>query len=997
MVTTEPGAYPAPSAQERRHLTLLFADLTASTTLAARLEAEQFALLMQRLSEVYRQIIPRHRGMVTRIQGDGLLAVFGLGVAREDDGCRAVEAALELHAAVARLGSELGFALPRPLQMHSGVHAGLLMLRAGDIERGRVEPLGNVPNIASRLSDEAGPGEILVSEETLGPYSARFELSGTRRIDLGFLASRLTVLSVRGHASPEFLPTRPPGRAQFIGREPQLARLAGALAAVRAGLMQRLVVRGAPGVGKTRLVRTFLERSAAQGCEVLRGACDSHDQPVPLGAFAQLIRLRLGVDPRAGAGLAREQVVAGLRAISPDLEPVTDELLRLLSIGALPAPGQDGGESPTAGLSEAIARLARALAKRAPVVMFIDDWQWADDASHHLLAELIDSNLPPMLILLTSRDDAASREALALRLESIALLPMSEAESAATVGRLLPGADPFVVERICRFAGGNPLFIEELCHRAGEDPGFLFTGDSPHTGSAWIENLIVSRLERLGEREVAALRAAAIVGTTVPIWLLDRITAGGVSDDVLRELQRADFLFPADAPGSLQFKHRIARDVVYQAVGLYQRRELHSRIAGVLHTVATDTGTLADASEALAFHYGAAGEFQQAAGFAMMAGQRAMSVSALDRAQSQFRVALNAMDRTGADGTDPARWIAALQGLGLACVFDPWRMDLPWFDRALQRAIETGNVGLQLHACYWLSYLHYALGDQREALSWCERALAVAPEGADDRLRVQLRATYGQALAASGRITEALPLLETAAQTKRANRSGARPSVGLAYTVAVKATVLGDLARFEEAQRSFDEARNLIGGAQHEAAASVEGLCAVVLLWQDRWDEAIAAAERCQRIGQHVRSLFTMTMGRAAGAYGQWMLSRDDAALRALLDCSDWLVPRGNRLFRSFIDGWLADALAAQGRREEARAYAARALSRARHFDLFGAPMACRAMAGLEARAGQAAAARRWLAHADRLADRRGSVHERSRNRLIDPTITAALTGTDPK
>ena len=87
MVTTEPGAYPAPSAQERRHLTLLFADLTASTTLAARLEAEQFALLMQRLSEVYRQIIPRHRGMVTRIQGDGLLAVFGLGVAREDDGC----------------------------------------------------------------------------------------------------------------------------------------------------------------------------------------------------------------------------------------------------------------------------------------------------------------------------------------------------------------------------------------------------------------------------------------------------------------------------------------------------------------------------------------------------------------------------------------------------------------------------------------------------------------------------------------------------------------------------------------------------------------------------------------------------------------------------------------------------------------------------------------------------------------------------------------------
>ncbi len=984
MPITESGDYPALSAQERRHLTLLFADLTASTTLAAALEAEQFAMLMQRLAEVYRQIIPRHQGMVTRIQGDGVLAVFGLGFAREDDGCRAVEAALELHAAVAQLGAELGFPLAQPLQMHSGVHAGLLVLRVGDIERGRVEPLGNVPNIASRLSSEARPGEVLVSEETLGPYAARFDIVKRRRLDLGFLANRLAVLSVRGRANPGFLPTRPPGRAQFIGREPQLARLAGALAAVRAGQVQRLVVRGAPGVGKTRLVRTFLERSAGQGCDVLHGACDAHDVPVPLGAFAQLIRVRLGIDSRAGAELAREQIAAGLRAIAPELERLTDDLLRLLSISAAPILNPDGGESPTSGLSVALALLLRELARRGPVVLFIDDWQWADDASHHLLAELIGQDLPPMLILLTSRDNTASRETLALRLETVALQPMTDAESAATVSRLMPGADPFVVERICRFAGGNPLFIEELCHRAAEDAGFLFSGDSPHTGSAWIENLIVSRFERLGERELAVLRAAAIVGMTVPLWLLDRISATGVDDDVLGELQRADFLFPADSPGSLQFKHRITRDVVYQAIGLYPRREMHSRIAGVLRAVTTENGTLADASEALAFHYGAAGEFGQAAGFALMAGQRAMAVSALDRAQAQFREALAAMDRAGAEGADQGRWVAALQGLGLACVFDPWRMDLPWFDRALERATQAGNIALELQACYWLSYLHYALGDQRESLTWCERSLALAAGGADDRLRVQLQATFGQALAAAGRNADALPMLETAAQTKRANRSGARPSVGLAYTLAVKGTVLGDLARFDDAERVFDEARSLTGTGQHEVAASVEGLCAVVLLWQHRWDDAVAAAERCQRIGQQVRSLFTMTMGRAAGAYGAWMADRDESALRALIDCSDWLVPRGNRLFRSFIDGWLADALAAQGQRDLARTYAARALRRARHLDLYGAPMACRAMAGLEARSGHPAEARRWLARADRFALQRGSLHEQARNRQLE-------------
>ncbi|MBU6271865.1 MAG: AAA family ATPase [Betaproteobacteria bacterium] len=989
-----PGEYPIVATEGRRHLTLLFADLSGSTALAAALEAEQFAALMQRLSEVFKEVIPRYLGLVARIQGDGVLAVFGLDHAREDDGCRAVEAALELHASVSRLADELGFPLPRPLMLHSGIHAGMVLLQVGDIERGRVETLGNVPNIASRLSDEAAPGDILVSEDTLGPYAARFELSGSRRLDFGFLPAPLTVLSVKGRAVGARDLARPAGRARFIGREIHLARLARALEVARNGRMQRLMVCGAPGLGKTRLIRTFLERSAGHGCEVLSGACDNLDIPVPMAPFAQIVRQRLGAGSGTIAEGNRDRIAAELRAIAPHLELLADDLSRLCAIGVLPVPNPDGGKSPTAGLSAAIIRFLRELARHATVVLFIDDWHWADDASHHILAELIDADLPSLLLLLTSRDDGEARDGLALRLDRIALQPMSEAESASTVARLMPGADPFIVERICRFAGGNPLFIEELCHRAARDPGFLFTGESPHTGSAWIENLIVSRLDRLSEREVTVLRAAAIIGMTVPEWLLHRICEESTEPEVLRALQRADFLFPADIGGTLQFKHRITRDVVYQAIGLYQRRELHARVAGVLHGMATSADALADASEALASHYGACGDHRQAAEFALMAGQRAMAVSALDRAQSQFRVALNAMDRAGVASVDPRRWVAALQGLGLACVFDPWRMDLPWFDRALKRAREGGNMGLELHASYWLSYLHYALGDQRESLTWCERSLKLAEAVADERLRVQLQATRGQALAAAGRAAEALPLLDAAAQAKRANRTGMRTSVGLAYTLAVKATVLGDLARFDDAAHGFDEARDMVGGAQHEVGASVEGLRAVVLLWQGRWEEAVEAAQRCQRIGEHVRSLFTTTMGRAAGAYGTWMASRDESAVSALIDCSDWLVPRGNRLFRSFIDGWLADALATQGRRQQARHHAARALGRARHLDLFGAPMACRAMAGLDARLGDGAGARRWLAHAEAFAARRGSVHEAARNRVVEAEIGAPPLGT---
>ena len=993
MATASAGEGESRSTQERRHLTLLFADLSASTNLAGSLEAEHYASLMQRLVELYRRVIPRHRGVITRIQGDGVLAVFGLNSAREDDGCRAVDAALELHGAVGGLAVELGFALRRPLSLHSGIHAGLLLLQGGDIEKGRVELLGNVPNVASRLGDAAGAGEILVTEETLGPYAERYEMAGTRRIELDFISAPLTVLSVKGHADAAgktIPPRRPLGRASFVGREAQRSRLAAALAGVRAGRQQRLFVSGAPGVGKTRLMQTFLDGAAAAGCDVLCAACEGEAVPAPLSPFAQLVGVRLNVDMRASAEVVRQQIVTGLSAVGEGQEVLSADLHRLLSIHAAVAQGDAGGESHLVRLKTALAAFLRRLSNHATVVLFIDDWQWADDASHHLLAELLNTELPAMLVVLASRADGPSEDGFAADFEWVVVPPMSETESASAIARLLPVADPFVGERISRFAGGNPLFIEELCHRAARDPAFLSGGESPHAGSAWIESLIASRLERLGEEEMAVLRSAAIIGSTVPVWLLERIVGRDALEATLRKLQRADFLFPSEVPGQLQFKHRITRDVVFQSVGLYPRRELHARIAGVLRAVANDAGTLPDASEALAYHYGAAGDLRQAAEFAMTAGYRALAVPAIDRAQAQFRMALSAIDQFSSGDADAARWSAAIQGLGLACVFDPSSSDLPWFERALAHARAAGDANVLIRSCYWLAYIHYSLGNQRDALALGEQALS-GGSGIDNRLRVQMLATYGQALAAAGRYGDALPLLEAAATTKREHRSGAHPSVGLAYTLAVKGTLLGDCARFDEAHRCFDEARDLIGTATHQVGASIEGLRAAVLLWQGRWDEATAAATRCVRIGQQVRSLFTVTMGRAAGAFGEWTASGSSAALQTLAASAEWLVPRGNRLFRSLNDGWLAEAMATLGRRDEARSYAARALVRARQLDLLGAPMACRAMAGLEARDGHAAGARRWIARADSLARQRGGVHELACNRWREAEVELTL------
>ena len=172
----------------RHYVTLLFSDLSRSTELAGAMEAEQYAALLSTLRIAYQEAVPRWGGTIVRVQGDGLLAMFGHPVAQEDAGRRAVEAAIALHQAVRRLAPRLpeGFSL----QLHTGIHAGLVLIGAGDIERGRFELMGTVPNIAARLSEAAGPHEIVVSDETLGP-ARRF-----------FGASAPSMLSVKGRETP---------------------------------------------------------------------------------------------------------------------------------------------------------------------------------------------------------------------------------------------------------------------------------------------------------------------------------------------------------------------------------------------------------------------------------------------------------------------------------------------------------------------------------------------------------------------------------------------------------------------------------------------------------------------------------------------------------------------------------------------------------------------------------------------------------------------------
>ena len=963
----------------RRYLTLVFSDLCSSTALSTSMEAEWYAAMLTDLRHAYQAVLARHGGTVVRVQGDGVLAIFGHPETREDDARRATQAVLELHAVVRAMTPETGTGTRAVLALHSGIHSGLVLIDDGDVVRGRFELLGLVPNIAARLSEAAGRDEILVSEETLGPEFRYFDTSARLYVTLKGRAEPMSAYRILGQAGAS-------GRQQarrrrsllpFIGRAEVLALLAQRLGRVQAGRSHGVAVLGPAGVGKTRLVEEFLSRLSLPTCRVVRGDCESTLSAEPFQPFLQGLRSLFDLVHGQPTDHAAAQVEQRLTEIDPRLAVHRATLLRALS---LPDPAAVFGAPPRRLVAEALVSALRdllvALAAQQPLVLALDDWQWADEASRQVLTAVRAVEKTRILVLITARELSAP-DLSQLGAELLPLQPFNEAEVAQTVQHLLPGLDPFEAATLQHYAGGNALFIEELCHSMAmaQQDGSRPPG-RPHGSAAWLDILIESRLSRLPATQIELLRAAAVIGNVVPAWLLEVVTGCGSDHPLVRALAELDFIFPGERAQTLRFKHGLTRDVIYDSVGLHQRCAMHLRIAEAIEQH-RPPGDSDESLEVLAYHYGAAGQAEQAARFAELAGDKALSASSLDRARLQYRAALRALDQLPPSRERMLHWIRLSQRLGLACVFDASREDLKLFRRAVELAALTEDAGVQAKALYWLAYLHYALGESRLCVAQGERALALARQVGDEPLAVQICATLGQACAASADYGSALSLLREASDIKRHHRSGHRPAVGLAYTLACMAAVQGDRGDFAQADALFDEALDAVRDTLHEVGASIRGWRAAVLLWQGRWEEARQTAAEAYQIGEQVRSLFSFSMSRAAGGYAQWMLQPSCPALQQVIEATAWLAPREGGLFESLNHGWLTDGLVSAGRLVEARGHAARALRRGRQQrDLLGGAMAARAMAWAAAQAGEQARAERALALALRVAHARDSAHE---------------------
>jgi len=569
----------------RKTVTVVFVDLTDSTSLGESLDAEALRGVLDRYFSVASGVIERHGGSVEKFIGDAVMAVFGIPATHEDDALRALRTAIEIRTAVAELSRGLAPGLAVELAVRIGVATGEVATAADAASQRLVT--GDVVNVAARLQQEAKPGEILAATMTLRLARDGVEAGEPRTLTLRgrtepVKAALVIQLPDRGGAG------RPGSGGAFVGRDRELALLKQSFErAVSGETCQLFSLLGPAGVGKSRLAAELLQGLEGQAT-ILRGSCLPYGEGITFWPVRQVVEQAAGIDETTSAADARARILA-LVAAEDDAERIVAGVAAASGVADDPVPAEE--------TFWAVRKLLESLAERRPVVVVLDDLDWAEATLLDLIEHLADwSRGFPIFVLCLARPELLETHAgwSGGKLNALTTLlePLSDDACRelleSTVGRGELAAR--LGDRIFPVAEGNPLFVEEMLAMLIDDGSIRPAGDGWELGRELeaaplpqtIHVLLQARLDRLGPDERSALERASVIGNVFSVRALRNLPGADVGlETALESLVRKELLRPDRqafaARDGFRFRHSLVRDAAYGGLSKSTRADLHER------------------------------------------------------------------------------------------------------------------------------------------------------------------------------------------------------------------------------------------------------------------------------------------------------------------------------------------------------------------------------------------------------------------------------------
>ncbi|HEX9748129.1 MAG TPA: AAA family ATPase [Methylomirabilota bacterium] len=748
---------------ERKQVTVLFADMKGSLELLADRDPEDARRMLDPVLGVMMEAVHRYEGTVNQVLGDGVMAIFGAPVAHENHAVRAAYAALRMHEEVHRLARDLRRAEGVDVQIRVGLNSGEVVVRAIDNDLHMdYSAVGQTTYLAAQMERLARPGSTLLAPATRRLTEGFLAVTGLGPVPIKSIADPVEVyeLTGAGPARYRLQAAAARGLTRFVGREGEVERLREAFTRSSAGEGRLVALVGEPGVGKSRVIREFVEGPWMEGAILLEGRPVAYRKTPSWMPVMDALRRYCEIDRLDEERVIREKITGKLLALDRALAPALPALLALADLE--PEDGVWRALDPPQRrrrIQEAVRNVLLAESRRQPVVFMVEDLQRIDEETQALLDNLVDRlQGARLLILVAYRPEYQHQWGSKPGYAQIRIDPFPPVMARALLECML-GSDPglaalktVLVER----TDGNPLFLEESVRALVEtqaligEPGARRLAKPLETvqvpGS--VQAVLAARIDRLTPAAKHVLQSASVIGKDVPFPVLAEIA--DLPDEGLRAglalLQAGELLYEASFFPEIEytFKHALTHEVAYGSLLHERRRALHARIVDAIERLYA--GRLGEHVERLAHHALRGGLRARAVDYLRQAGAKAAARSAHREAVGFFEQALEILETDGPRG-------AALE-TAIDLVFDlraslaPLGEFTRTLDHLRRAAAQAEALGDQRRLGWVSAYLtqsHYTLGEQAAAIRAADRALEAGRALRDDALQIVAAFGLGQA------------------------------------------------------------------------------------------------------------------------------------------------------------------------------------------------------------------------------------------------------------
>jgi class 3 adenylate cyclase/tetratricopeptide (TPR) repeat protein len=769
---------------ERKHVTVLFSDLSGYTTMSEKLDPEELKGITTSIFNQASKIIAKYEGFVEKFVGDAVMALFGVPAAHEDDPVRAIRAAREIHEFVEGMSSGVEAKIRRPLSMHSGINTGLVVTGEVNVEKGTHGVAGDTINVASRLSSLAGKGQILIGPQTYRRAEGYFEFEKLEPTEVKGKAEPIQVYRV---LSPKERPDkvhRLSGfRAELIGRKAEMDHLTQAVTRLRDGKGSIISICGPAGTGKSRLVEEFKATLNLEEIQWLEGNAYAYSQNIPYFPMVDLLNRAFKIKEGNLPAEVREKIESSIAELVGKGGEVATYLGSLYSL-SYPEADNVSPETLKSRLQQSLRAIITALAEKSPTVFFLEDLHWADPSSVELFRSCLLEIGTPAIVLCAYRPPFSLFEnqqlvSVGRIYHEILLQDLSLSDSQDMLESLLrTDAIPYELKTFVQEKSeGNPFYLEELVNSLIDSDALvndngtwtLTKSISDLEISSTINGVISSRLDRLEREKKRILQEASVIGRAFLCEILKRVTE--VRNDIdfyLRDLEYIGLIRTKEFEPHLEyvFKHVLTQEVAYNGLLKKDRKEIHEKIGLVVEQLFHDR--LPEFYEALAFHFKRGQSINKAVEYLMKSGEKSLARYSVEEAHQYFKEAFDILaaksDKSHAENValidilnnwgyayyylgDFSEFIdhfnshaglaEALKDKARLGMFYAWlgiayymggkpRISYDYLSKALTLGEGTGSKKVMGYACTWLTWACVELGLLDEAEKYGEKAQQVA-------------------------------------------------------------------------------------------------------------------------------------------------------------------------------------------------------------------------------------------------------------------------------